>query len=206
MHIFKSIIPPILSTGSGKKSPISWQRLRAQRVVQTNLVSNPGFLSPDLGLFLIHPTAPSLISPSCFMLLWSPTSQGRLLVQGVHTASLPARLCGPSWHLETREGQGYILPPYPHPHAHPAQETELCSLRPIPPSVTSLAHTEPVACRMSSCLPETPKRIWWGVGGRNRQRYQEGPAGGEGISLGNEPSWRGIFLERERPQRARSTD
>lgn len=132
-----------------------------------------------------------------------PTSQGRWLVQGVHTASLPARLCGPPWHLETREGQGY----YPlHPHPHPTQETELCSLRPNPPSVTSLAHTEPVACRMFSCLHETPKRIWWGVGGRSRERYQKGPAGGEGISLGNETSRRGIFLEPARLQRARSTD
>lgn len=141
------------------------------------------------------------------MLLWPPLPPQLAKEDGwcrvcTQLVSQPDSVA-PPWHLETREGQGY----YPlHPHPHPTQETELCSLRPNPPSVTSLAHTEPVACRMFSCLHETPKRIWWGVGGRSRERYQKGPAGGEGISLGNETSRRGIFLEPARLQRARSTD
>lgn len=103
------------------------------------------------------------------MLLWSPTSQGRLLVQSVHTVKSPNQTLWPLV-VSGAKGRTGALPPYPHP----TQETKLCSLRPIAPSVTSPAHTQPVACRMSSYLRETPKRIWWGVGGSSRERHQEG--------------------------------
>ena len=88
------------------------------------------------------------------------------------------------WPLLVTGDKGRTGAPFPHPHRHPAQETKLCSLGPTPPSVTSSAHTA-IVCRMSSSPPGTLKRLWWGVGDE-AGKDQEGPAGGEGISLGNE--------------------